>query len=60
MKYSPFRSRLKQQYAIFTAEGKAIEFAFEHIKLPQNTHFTIFSDSLCLQSLYNMNIDHNI
>ena len=41
-----FSVRIPDEATIFTAEGKAIEFAFEQIKLPQNTHFTIFSDSL--------------
>ena len=42
-----------------TAEAKAIELAFGHTKMLEDTHVSIFSDSLsCLQSLHNMNIDH--
>ena len=33
--------------------------AFEHIKISNDTHFTIFFDCLsCLQSLHNVNIEH--
>ena len=53
-----FSARLPDEAAIFTADAKAIEFAVECIRISKNTHFTIFSDSLSLQSLHNMNIDH--
>ena len=54
-----FSVRLPDEATIFTAEAKAVELAFEYIRISKNTHFTIFSDSLsCLQSLHNMNIDH--
>ena len=54
-----FSVRLPDEATIFTAEAKAIELAFEYIRISKNTHFTIFSDSLsCLQSLHNMNIEH--
>ena len=42
-----------------TAEAKAIELAFGHIKMLKDTHVLIFSDSLpCLRSVHTMNIDH--
>ena len=47
---------LPDEAKIFTAEAKAIELAFEYIRISKNTHFTIFSDSL--SCLHNMNIDH--
>ena len=38
---------------------KAIELAFEYIKMSKYTYLTILSDSIsCLQSLQSMNIDH--
>ena len=54
-----FSVRLPDEVAIFTAEAKAIQLAFELIKISEYTYFTIFSASLsCLQSIHNMNIDH--
>ena len=54
-----FSVRLLDESTIFTAEARAIELAFEYIRISKNNHFTIFYDSLsCLQSLHNMNIDH--
>ena len=54
-----FSVRLPDEATIFTAEAKAIQLAFELIKISKDTYFTIFSDSLsCLQSIHNMNIDH--
>ena len=54
-----FSARLPNEASIFTAEAKAIQLAFEYIRISSNNHFTIFSDSLsCLQSIKNMNIDH--
>ena len=53
-----FTARLPDDATIFSAEAKAIELAFEHIKMSKYTHFTIFSDSLSsLQSLHSMNIN---
>ena len=53
-----FLARLPDEATLFSAEAKAIELAFEHIKMSKYTHFTIFSDSLsCLQSLHNIDID---
>ena len=50
---------LPNEAKIMTAEAKAIELAFGHIKMLKDTHVLIFSDYLpCLQSLHNMNIDH--
>jgi ribonuclease HI len=44
---------------MFTAEGKAIQLAFEYIKTSNDKRFTIFSDSpSCLQSIKNMSIEH--
>ena len=54
-----FSVQLPDKATIFTAEAKAIQLAFELIKISKDTYFTIFSDSLsCLQSIHNMNIDH--
>ena len=54
-----FSVRLPDEATILTAEAKAIQLAFELIKISKDTYFTIFSDSLsCLQSIHNMNIDH--
>ena len=54
-----FSVRLPDEAKIFTAEAKAIQLAFELIKISKDTYFTIFSDSLSwLQSIHNMNIDH--
>ena len=52
--------RLPDEATIFSAEAKAIELAFDHVKMSKyNNRFTIFSDSLsCLQYLHGMNIDH--
>ena len=41
-----FSVRLPNEATIFTAEAKAIQLAFELIKISKDTHFTIFSDSL--------------
>ena len=50
-----FSVRLPDEATIF----KAIQLAFELIKISKDTYFTIFSDSLsCLQSIHNINIDH--
>ena len=54
-----FSARLPNEASIFTAEAKAIQLAFEYIRISNKEHFTIYSDSLsCLQSIRNMNIDH--
>ena len=54
-----FSARLPNEATIFTAEAKAIQLAFEFIKISSDKHFTIFSDSLsCLQSIKNRNIEH--
>ena len=55
-----FSARLPDEATIFSAKAKAIELAFEYIKMSKYTYFTIFSaDSLsCLQFLHSMNIDH--
>ena len=54
-----FSVRLPDEASIFTADKKATELAFDHIKFFENIHFTIFSDSLsCLQFLPYMNIDY--
>ena len=51
--------KVKWDFANFTAEAKAIQLAFEYIRISNKEHFTIYSDSLsCLQSIRNMNIDH--
>ena len=53
-----FSARLPDEATIFSDEAKAIELAFDYIKMSKYTYFSIFSDSLsCLQSLHNMNID---
>jgi hypothetical protein len=55
-----FSARLPNEVSIFTAEAKAIQLAFEYIRISSNKHFTIYSDSLsCLQSIRNINIDHS-
>ena len=51
-----FSVRLPDEATIFTAEAKAIQLAFELIKISNDTYFTIFSDS-CLQYINNMNIE---
>ena len=46
-----FMNRLADHSSIFTAEGKAINLALDHIKKTNNTRYLIFSDSLsCLQA----------
>ena len=55
-----FSARPPDEATIFSAEAKAIELAFEYIKISKYTYFTIFSDSLrSLQSLHSMHIDHS-
>ena len=52
-------ARLPVEVTIFSAEAKAIELAFDYIKMSKYTHFTIFSDSLsCFLCLHCMKIDH--
>ena len=41
-----FSVRLLNEATIFTAEAKAIQLAFEHIKIPKDSHFTLISDPL--------------
>ena len=44
-----FSARLPNEASIFTAEAKAIQLAFEYIRISNKEHFTIYSDSLsCL------------
>ena len=52
---------LPNEATIFTAEAKAIELAFEYIRISKNTHFTIFADCFLVdvQFLHNMNIDQS-
>ena len=53
-----FSARLPDEATIFSADAKAIELAFEHIKMSKYTPCAISSDSLsCLLSLHSMNID---
>ena len=53
-----FSARLPDEATIFSADAKAIELAFEHIKMFIYTHCAISSDSLsCLLSLHSMYID---
>ena len=55
----PLVESVLDEATIFSAEAKAIELAFELMKMSKYTHFRIFSNSLsCLQSLNIMNIEH--
>ena len=47
-----FSVRLPDEATIFTAEAKAIQLAFELIKISKDTHFTIFSDPLFVYNIY--------
>ena len=59
--YKPLGKSVPDEATIFSAEAKAIELAFEHMKMSEYmyTHFRIYSDSLsCLQSLHVIIIEH--
>ena len=55
-----FSVRFPDEAAVYTAEAKAIELAFEYIWISKNNHFTFFCESFsCLQFLHYMNNDHS-
>ena len=53
MNKSVFSVRLPNEASIFSAEAKAFELAFEHIKMSKDTHTLS-----CLQSIHSISFVH--